>query len=257
MQYWLKNPIPLLLLLSLVALFGCGIEGPQGQQGVQGPPPSDARLIDLVDGMMTQRIDELVGPQGKIGPAGTKGDPGPTGAQGRAGAIGETGTNGPQGPTGPQGVPGLRGEQGVQGPKGNAGAEGQLSYVQQIDHRGMVFEPSLDTGRHIVWESAIEMPIKLEEPSSVIVIAKGELRRESAYTTSYDFGIGTGVSHPGVYETLVIPIGVASNSTPLLLIHTLHLPSGDHDLHLLLKSASGYMVVLNANLTAIIVQDNK
>ena len=257
MQYRPKTLTPLLLSLYLVTLFGCGIEGPRGPQGISGPPPSDARLIDLVDEIVTQRIDAMVGPQGKAGPTGAQEDPGPTGTQGQTGPAGEAGSIGPQGLAGPQGVPGLRGEQGAQGPKGSTGAEGQLSYVQQIDHRGMVFEPSLDTGRHIVWESAIEMPIKLEEPSSVIVIAKGELRRESAYNTSYDLGIGTGVGHPGIYETLVLPIGVASNSTPLLLIHTLHLPSGDHNLHLLLKSASGYLVVLNANLTAIIVQDRQ
>ena len=257
MQYRLKEFTMLPLLLCLIAVFGCGIQGPEGPQGISGPPASDARLIDIVDQIVTQRLDELTGPAGAVGPAGPSGTSGASGSTGKTGPQGERGVAGPTGETGPQGVPGLRGEQGAQGQKGSAGAQGQLSYIQQLDHRGIVFEPSLGTGRHAVWESAIEMPITLEESSSVIVIAKGELRRESAYNTSYDFGVGTAVGYPGIYETLVIPIGVASNSAPLLLIHTLHLPPGNHDLHLLTKSASGYLVVLNASLTAIIVQDRK
>jgi len=254
MQYQTKKLILVFPLLCLLPIFGCSVQGPQGPQGIAGPPPSDARLIDIVDAIVTRRVDELTGPEGVTGP---QGDSGPAGPHGERGSTGDIGPDGPAGVPGPQGVPGLRGNPGTTGPKGSVGAQGQLSYVQQMDHRGIIFEPSLDTGRHVVWESAIEMPITLKETSSVIVIAKGELRRESEYNTSYDFGIGTGLGHPGIYETRTIPIGVASNTTELLLIHTLHLPPGDHDIHLLLKSASGYLAVLHANLTAIIVQDRQ
>ena len=244
-----------LSVLGLIPILGCGVQGPEGPQGVQGPPPSDARLIDIVDEIITQRIDEITGPSGAPGPAGLTGEQGPPGPPGATGPSGRTGPAGPIGATGPQGVPGLRGPQGPDGARGDEGAQGQLSYVQQMDHRGIIFEPSMDTGRHVVWESAIEMPITIQDASSVVVIANGELRRESSYNTSYDFGISTGVGHPGVYETLVLPIGVASNSESLLLIHTLHLPPGNHDIHLVTKSAAGYLVVLNASLTAIIVND--
>lgn len=255
MPYHHQKFTTLLTLLALIPILGCGIQGPEGPQGVPGPPPSDARVIDIVDEIITQRIDELTGPIGAPGPTGPTGEQGSPGSDGATGPAGERGPAGPVGASGPQGVPGLRGEQGAAGPKGSTGSQGQLAYVQQMDHRGIIFEPSLDTGRHIVWESTIEMPITLQHDSSVVVIAKGELRRESAYNTSYDFGIGTGVGHPGIYETLVLPVGVASNSEPLLLVHTLRLPAGDHEIHLLTKSASGYLVFLNASLTAIIVHD--
>ena len=67
--------------------------------------------------MISPSPEEIVGPQGPIGPPGPEGDTGPQGALGEPGSQGETGDPGPQGERGSQG---LRGPVGPEGPPGEA-----------------------------------------------------------------------------------------------------------------------------------------
>lgn len=74
----------LLLLVSAIALVGCGAQGPQGEPGPKGEPGEK-------------------GPDGKDGEQGEPGEKGPQG---------DPGNKGDEGETGPQGEPGEKGEDG-------------------------------------------------------------------------------------------------------------------------------------------------
>lgn len=74
----------LLLLVSAIALVGCGAQGPQGEPGPKGEPGEK-------------------GPDGKNGEQGEPGEKGPQG---------DPGNKGDEGETGPQGEPGEKGEDG-------------------------------------------------------------------------------------------------------------------------------------------------
>jgi len=102
---------------------GGSIQGPQGQQGIQGPKGDPGATGPT-------------GPQGNVGPPGATG---PTGAQGPPGATGPTGATGAQGP---QGVKGDTGAQGPQGVKGDTGATGPAGPTGATGAQG----PKGDTG---------------------------------------------------------------------------------------------------------------
>ena len=85
------------------------MQGPKGDQGIQGPVGEQGPKGDKGDTGATGSQ----GPKGDTGAKGDKGDKGDTGPQGIQGEQGPKGDQGEVGPQGPQG------EQGIQGPKGD------------------------------------------------------------------------------------------------------------------------------------------
>jgi hypothetical protein len=99
------------------------IQGPQGEQGIQGATgPQGVQGLTGAQGIAGPQ--GVAGPQGEQGIQGVQGDVGPQGPQGIQGIQGEVGPQGPQGVQGEQGVAGPQGEQGIQGIQGDMGPQG-------------------------------------------------------------------------------------------------------------------------------------
>jgi len=105
---------------------GSPLQGPQGDQGIQGPAGADGAQGPQGD----QGIQGPAGADGAQGPQGDQGIQGPAGADGAQGPQGEQGIQGPagadgaQGPQGDQGIQGPAGADGAQGPQGEQGIQG-------------------------------------------------------------------------------------------------------------------------------------
>ena len=118
----------LLCTVTLILILACtGPEGPQGPTGSKsvagetGPAPTESQLVEMVEAVVDERIDKLVGPRGPRGVAGEMGLQGPAG---ESGLIGKTGIAGPQGIPGAAGGTGQRGEKGPRGDAGPIGPQG-------------------------------------------------------------------------------------------------------------------------------------
>lgn len=73
-------------------------DGADGDDGAQGPPPTDEQITAALAAMCG---GSCKGEPGATGPTGPVGPTGPAGETGPAGPAGETGPAGPQGPPGP------------------------------------------------------------------------------------------------------------------------------------------------------------
>jgi hypothetical protein len=91
-----------------------------------------------------ERIKEIVGPAGAVGPQGVQGPQGPQGVQGPKGDRGSRGFPGARGPSGPQGGPGATGELGTQGPQGDQGVPGPAGPQGEPGPAGPQGEPGSD-----------------------------------------------------------------------------------------------------------------
>jgi len=120
-----------------------GRNGVDGMDGIQGPPgnvliiptnlASSKGPDNSLQNMISQAMQNLMGPPGPMGLTGLPGNsglPGPPGIKGEEGEMGERGVRGQRGPVGPNGiegkpgVPGRDGERGLSGPTGNKGEPG-------------------------------------------------------------------------------------------------------------------------------------
>ena len=73
----------------IASILGCAsAQGPQGDRGPQGPSPSDEALKSLINQVVTDRLEDLRGPQGLTGASGPQGLQGPQGDRGPQGAEG-------------------------------------------------------------------------------------------------------------------------------------------------------------------------
>ena len=91
-----------------------GPKGPMGDPGPRGP----------------------IGPMGPPGPIGDDGIPGPKGEQGPPGTDGVDGVDGKDGEKGEQGDPGVQGEKGDPGPTGRKGDKGEVGDKGEKGDRG-------------------------------------------------------------------------------------------------------------------------
>lgn len=104
-----------------------GAGSPNNNIGVEGDYYINTINGDIFKFTLSQweRIGNIRGSRGSIGPIGLTG---PKGDKGDTGPRGETGPVGPQGEQGPQGemgIRGLQGRDGIQGPKGEPGKKGE------------------------------------------------------------------------------------------------------------------------------------
>ena len=111
-----------------------GRDGADGQDGMQGPPGnvviiptnlgSDKGPDNQLQSIISQAVQNLVGPPGPMGMTGVPGPTGMMGETGLKGEEGETGERGPRGPRGMVGTPGLEGKRGRPGRDGERGLSG-------------------------------------------------------------------------------------------------------------------------------------
>merc|ERR1719477_152754 len=135
-----------------------GRDGLDGMDGVQGPPGnvliiptnlgSSKGPDNQLQSIISQAMQNLMGPPGPMGLTGLPGPSGPPGEPGIKGEEGEMGERGPRGPRGMVGAPGLEGkrgrpgrdgERGLSGPtgsKGEPGIQGLPGLVGQKGDRG-------------------------------------------------------------------------------------------------------------------------
>ena len=151
-----------------------GRDGAEGMDGIQGPPGnvviiptnlgSDKGPDNQLQSIISQAVQNLVGPPGPMGltgvpgptgmmgetglkgeegqmgeqgPRGARGMVGPPGLEGKRGRPGRDGERGLSGPTGPKGEPGLQGLPGLPGNKGDRGYKGDAGSKGTEGSRGM------------------------------------------------------------------------------------------------------------------------
>lgn len=113
-----------------------GRDGLNGMDGITGQP-GNVLIIPTSTGskgpdssfqsMISQAMNNLIGPRGPMGLTGLpgpSGPPGESGLKGDEGLPGDPGIRGPRGPTGPPGLEGKQGLPGRDGERGNSGPAG-------------------------------------------------------------------------------------------------------------------------------------
>ncbi|HWR97102.1 MAG TPA: hypothetical protein VN317_01635 [Candidatus Methanoperedens sp.] len=118
-----------------------------------------------------------VGTPGPEGPQGVAGPPGPVGTQGPQGAPGPQGPVGPEGPqgaAGPQGPTGAQGDPGVQGPQGPAGPMPHYANVVVVAKSGGDFTDPI-TAVNSITDSSVNNPYLVMIMPGVYDLIDGQL----------------------------------------------------------------------------------
>ena len=193
--------VSLIIVLSLSLLF-LGICGAfKGEQGEPGDSVTQTELTALVNEALTNRMDEVKGPQGgrgSQGPQGAKGDQGDqgdagiTGGQGIKGDKGDKGPIGLRGKEGPQGEVGPRGIQGFPGPQGLAGLPGTIADLDSpTTLSGLDFDLSVSQAS---WVSILAKSVTITKPSKVLIIASANAAMSCSIDSQCDYFFWLNVS---------------------------------------------------------------
>ena len=255
----------IVLSLSLLFLGLCGAF--KGDQGEPGDSVTQAELTALVNQALTNRMEEVQGPQGEMGPQGTKGakgdqgdqgnpgitgDQGIKGDQGAKGAIGLRGREGPQGETGPSGIQGLPGPQGLAGLPGTVAS---LDLPKTLS--GLNFDLSVSEAN---WVSILAKPVTIAKPSRVLIIASATASMSCSINSQCDYFFWLNVSTDPEDTTDAREIRVSQMkqqmTLPIAVNRVVSLQPGEYSVKLLgLNDTSIGPLLQNVSLTTLVIED--
>ena len=251
-----------LAVMALLLLAACGaLEGAEGPPGEPGDTPSKAELTNLVNQAITDRLDEVQGPQGAIGPEGPSGEIGP---RGLSGGTGSQGPEGAKGPIGLRGQVGLQGDTGVQGIQGVPGAQGILGLpgtIADLDSpvtlSGVDFDLSVSQNN---WGPVISKPITITRPSKVLIIASVTASMSCAINAECDyffwFTVATNLTDTGEAREVQISKLRRQMTLPIALNRVISLAPGEYTVQLLgLNETPIGPLIRNVILTTMIIED--
>ena len=254
-----------LALMSLLLVAACGaLEGAEGPPGEPGDTPTKPELTSLVNQAITDRLDEVQGPQGVIGPSGPigengpsglPGDTGPQGPEGDKGPIGLRGRTGDQGETGLQGVQGLPGLQGAKGIPGLPGTIADLGSAATL--LGLDFDLSVSQNN---WVPVISKTITITRPSKVLIIASATASMSCVINAECDYffwlAVGTNLTDTGEAREVQISKLKLQMSLPIALNRVISLTPGEYTVQLLgLNETPIGPLIRNVMLTTMIIED--
>ena len=257
----------LIIVLSLSLLF-LGICGAfKGEQGEPGDSVTQAALTALVNEALTNRMEEVKGPQGQRGPQGPQGAKGDRGAQGDLGIAGgqgikgDKGAKGPiglRGKEGPQGETGPRGSQGLSGPQGLSGLPGTIASLDSpATLSGLNFDLSVSQAN---WVSILAKPVTITKPSKVLIIASANAAMSCVIDSQCDYSFWLNVSTDLGDTTDAREIRVSQlkqqMTLPIALNRVISLQPGEYSVKLLgLNDKLIGPLIQNAELTTLVIEN--
>ena len=257
-----------LALMSLLLVAACGaLEGAEGPPGEPGDTPTKPELTSLVNQAITDRLDEVQGPQGVIGPEGPIGENGPSGLPGDTGDKGPQGPEGDQGPiglrgrTGDQGETGLQGVQGLPGLQGAKGIPGLPGTIADLGSAatllGLDFDLSVSQNN---WVPVISKTITITRPSKVLIIASATASMSCVINAECDYffwlAVGTNLTDTGEAREVQISKLKLQMSLPIALNRVISLTPGEYTVQLLgLNETPIGPLIRNVMLTTMIIED--
>jgi hypothetical protein len=238
--------------MSIFLLAACGADGLPGEPG---NTPTNAELNSLVNQAITDRVDEVQGPEGSQGPRGLTGATGlngATGSQGSQGPIGITGQQGSKGGVGPQG---FQGEQGIQGSQGLSGTIATLD--SPVTLSGLDFDLSTSQNN---WVSILSKTITITKPSKVLLLASATASMYCAINSQCDYffwiAVNTSLVDPGDSREVQVTKLEKQMTLPLALNRVIALDTGEYTVHVM-----GYNetpigpLIRNVELTTMVIED--
>lgn len=253
--------VPLIVISSLF-LAACGaLTGSEGPQGEPGDTPTDAELRNLVNQAITDRLDEVQGPQGLVGPEGPSGDVGPRGLPGDQGQQGPEGVQGRIGLTGGQGDQGEPGPQGIQGIPGLTGIQGLPGTIGELDSpttlSGVQFDLSVSQQS---WVGILSKPITITKPSKILIFASATASMSCAINSQCDYHFWLTVAADPVDTADAKEVQISrlerQMTLPFALNRVISLEPGDYTLQLLgLNETAIGPLIGNVILTTLVIED--
>ncbi|MDA0989100.1 MAG: hypothetical protein O2783_08320 [Chloroflexi bacterium] len=254
-----------LAVMSLSLLAACGaLEGGEGPQGEPGRTPTEAELTNLVNQSITDRLDEVQGPQGPQGLQGPRGATGPRGVTGATGTQGPEGSQGPIGITGgqgPKGDTGLQGFQGIQGIQGIQGPPGLPDTIATLDSpvtlAGVDFDLSASQNN---WVSILSKTITITKPSKVLLIASATASMSCAINSECDYffwiAVNTSLVDPGDARAVQISKMKRQMSLPVALNRVIALGPGKYTIHVMgFNETPIGPLIRSVELTTMVIED--
>lgn len=253
------------IILSLLFLGVCGAF--KGDQGDPGESVTQTELTALVNEALTDRMEEVKGPRGGMGPQGPQGakgdqgdqgNPGITGGQGIKGDQGAKGPIGLRGKEGPQGETGPRGIQGLPGPQGLAGLPGSIAGLDlPTTLSGLDFDLSVSQAS---WVSILSKPVTITKPSKVLIIASATASMSCSIDSQCDYFFWLNVSIDSEDTTDAREIRVSQlkqqMTLPIALNRVVSLQPGEYTAKLLGLSDTPIGPLLrNLSLTTLVIED--
>ena len=254
-----------IIILSLLFLGICGAF--KGEQGQPGSTATQTELTAMVNEALTNRMDEVKGPEGQRGPQGpqgTQGDPGDQGDSGITGSQGITGDKGDKGPIGlggkegPQGETGPRGIQGLPGPQGLSGLPGTIANLDSpTTLSGLNFDLSISQAN---WVQILTKPVTITKPSKVLIIANAAASMSCAIDSQCDYffwlNISTDVEDTSDAREIRVSQMKRQMTLPIALNRVVSLQPGEYSVKLFGMSDTPIgPLIQQVSLTTVVIED--